>query len=165
MHYSKETPSCSTFRVITTNVLGVRIFRKFTVLIFNHHCDNHRVWLVRLAKNIPVPVSLNLFYLKNRKYSNTRKICCNHPKIWTMWLYHWVVLAEDVDGIAKNVGPDQTAPGHAPTLFARSFRRRFFAYHYAVNHPHTNIILSWFSILLVLKCAAKILKIGLQIKI
>ena len=30
-HYSKETPSCSTFRVITTNFLGVRIFRKFTV--------------------------------------------------------------------------------------------------------------------------------------
>ena len=28
------------------------------------------------------------------------------------------------------------------TLFARSFRRRFFAYHYAVNHPNTNIILS-----------------------
>ena len=51
------------------------------------------------------------------------------------------------------------------TLFARSFRRRFFAYHYAVNHPHTNIILSWFSIPLVLKCVAKILKIGLQIKI
>ena len=51
------------------------------------------------------------------------------------------------------------------TLFARSFRRRVFAYHYAVNHPHTNIILSWFSIPLVLKCAAKSLKIGLQIKI
>ena len=51
------------------------------------------------------------------------------------------------------------------TLFARPFRRRFFAYHYAGNHPHTNIILSWFSIPLVLKCAAKILKIGLQIKI
>ena len=31
------------------------------------------------------------------------------------------------------------------TLFARSFRRRFFAYHYAMNHPHTNIILSSFS--------------------
>ena len=26
------------------------------------------------------------------------------------------------------------------TLFARSFKRRFFAYHYTVNHPHTNII-------------------------
>ena len=42
---------------------------------------------------------------------------------------------------------------------------RFFAYHYAVNHPHTNITLSLFSIPLVLKCAAKSLKIGLQIKI
>ena len=31
MHYSKERPSCSTFRVITANILGVRIFRKFTV--------------------------------------------------------------------------------------------------------------------------------------
>ena len=51
------------------------------------------------------------------------------------------------------------------TLFARSFRRRFFAYYYAVNHPHTNIIISLFSIPLVLKCATKILKIGLQIKI
>ena len=52
-----------------------------------------------------------------------------------------------------------------PTPYARSFRRRFFAYHHAVNHPHKNIILSWFNIPLVLKCAAKILKIGMQIKI
>ena len=58
------------------------------------------------------------------------------------------------------IGLHQTA-----TPYARSFRRRFFAYHNAVNHPHTNIILPWFSIPLVLKCAAKILKIGLQIKI
>ena len=41
---------------------------------------------------------------------------------------------------------------------------RFFAYHYAVNHPHTNIILSRVSIPLVLKCASKRLKIVLQIK-
>ena len=34
MNYSKETPSCSTFRVITTNSLGVRIFRKFTVFLY-----------------------------------------------------------------------------------------------------------------------------------
>ena len=51
------------------------------------------------------------------------------------------------------------------TPYARSFRRRFFAYPHAVNHSHTNIILPWFSIPLVLKCAAKILKIGSQIKI
>ena len=35
-------------------------------------------------------------------------------------------------------------------------RRWFFAYHHTVNHPHKHIILSWFSIALVLKCAAKI---------
>ena len=34
-----------------------------------------------------------------------------------------------------------------------------------MTHPHSNIILSLFSIPLVLKCAAKILKIGLQIKL
>ena len=50
------------------------------------------------------------------------------------------------------------------TSYATSFRKWFFAYHHAVKHPHTNIILS-FSIPLVLKRATKILKIGLQIKI
>ena len=42
------------------------------------------------------------------------------------------------------------------TPYARSFRRRFFWFHYAVDHPLINIILSWFGIHLVLKCAAKI---------
>ena len=51
------------------------------------------------------------------------------------------------------------------TPYARSFRRRFFAFHYTVNHPHTNIILPSFSIPLVLKCAAKNLKICLQTKL
>ena len=51
------------------------------------------------------------------------------------------------------------------TPYATSFRRRFFAYRNAMKHTHTNIILSLFSIPLVLKCAAKMLKIGLQIKI
>ena len=31
-HYSMVKPHISNFRVITTNVLGVRIFRKFTVI-------------------------------------------------------------------------------------------------------------------------------------
>ena len=38
-------------------------------------------------------------------------------------------------------------------------------YHHAITIPHSNIVLSLFSIPLVLKCAAKNLKIGLQIKI
>ena len=45
-----------------------------------------------------------------------------------------------------------------------SFRQGFFADHHAMKHPHTNIILSLFSNPFVLKCAAKKLKIGLQIK-
>ena len=40
----------------------------------------------------------------------------------------------------------------------------FFAYHHAMTHLHLIIILSLFSIPLVLKCAANILKICLQIK-
>ena len=35
-------------------------------------------------------------------------------------------------------------------------------YHHAMTHPHLDIILSLFSIPLVLKCVAKILKIDLH---
>ena len=38
-------------------------------------------------------------YRKFPKYSNTQKICSNHPKIWN-----------DADGMANIVDPDQTAP-------------------------------------------------------
>ena len=48
--------------------------------------------------------------LKFPKYSNTQNICCNHSKIWTMWLYHRVMSPNDADGIANSVDPDQTAP-------------------------------------------------------
>ena len=37
-HYSMVEPHSSNFRVITTNVLGVRIFRKF--MVFNSHLKN-----------------------------------------------------------------------------------------------------------------------------
>ena len=50
------------------------------------------------------------------------------------------------------------------TPYATSFRRRFFVYHQAMKHSHINIILSLYSIPLVLKCTSKSLKIGLQIK-
>ena len=39
---------------------------------------------------------------------NTPKICCNHPKIWTRWLYHRVMHPKDAAGIANSVDPDQT---------------------------------------------------------
>ena len=49
-----------------------------------------------------------------------------------------------------------------PTPYATSFRRRFLGYYHAMAHPYSNIILSLFSIPLVLKCAAKILNIRIR---
>ena len=59
------------------------------------------------------------------KYLDTQKICCNHPNIWTMWLYHTVTSANDADGMANSVDPDQIAPLRAiwsgSTLFAQAY--------------------------------------------
>ena len=49
-------------------------------------------------------------YRKFPKYSDTQKICCNHSKIWTMWLCHRVMSPNDADWMANSVDPDQTAP-------------------------------------------------------
>ena len=49
-------------------------------------------------------------YRKFPKYSETQKICCNHTKIWTMWLYHRVMSPNDADRMTNSVNPDQTAP-------------------------------------------------------
>ena len=50
-------------------------------------------------------------YCKFHKYSDTQKICCNHSKILTLWLYHRVMSPNDADGMANSVDPDQTALG------------------------------------------------------
>ena len=36
-------------------------------------------------------------YRKIPKHLDTRKICCNHPKILTKWLYHRVTCPKDAD--------------------------------------------------------------------
>ena len=67
----------------------------------------------------------SLWYRKFPTYSDTQKICCNHSKIWTMWLYHRVMSPNDADRIANSVDPDQTAPLGAvwsgSALFAQAF--------------------------------------------
>ena len=64
-------------------------------------------------------------YRKFPKYSDTQNICCNHSKIWTMWLYHRVMSPKDADGMANSVDPDQTAPLGAvwsgSALFAQAY--------------------------------------------
>ena len=64
-------------------------------------------------------------YRKFPKYLDTQKICCNHSKIWTMWLYQRVMSPNDTEGIANSVDPDQTAPLGAvwcgSALFAQAY--------------------------------------------
>ena len=55
-------------------------------------------------------VCYSIFH-KNPKNLDTRKICCNHPKILTRWLYCKAMHPNDADGIANSVDPpNQTAP-------------------------------------------------------
>ena len=56
-------------------------------------------------------------YCKFPKYSDTWKICCNHSKIWTMWLYHRVMSPNDADGMANSLG----AVWYGSALFAQAY--------------------------------------------
>ena len=57
-----------------------------------------------------------LIYHKNW---DTRKNCCNYPKIVTISFYYRLIGPKDADRMANSVDPDQTAPGF--TLFAQIF--------------------------------------------
>ena len=48
-------------------------------------------------------------FRKSPENSDTRKICCSHPKIWTKWLCWRVMHPKDAYGLANSVDPDQTA--------------------------------------------------------
>ena len=50
---------------------------------------------------------MNYTYCNFPKNSDTQNICCNHSKIWTMWLYHRVMSPNDADGMENSVDPDQ----------------------------------------------------------
>ena len=50
------------------------------------------------------------YYRKFPKYSDTQNICCNHAKIWIMWLYNRIMSPNGADVMANSVDPDQTAP-------------------------------------------------------
>ena len=59
-------------------------------------------------------------YRKFSKYLDTQKLCCNHSKIWTIWLYHRVVSPNNADGMANSVDPDQTV-WSGSALFAQAY--------------------------------------------
>ena len=64
-------------------------------------------------------------YRNDPKFSDTQNICCNHSKVWTMWLYDGLMSPNDADGMANSVDPDQTAPLGAvwsgSALFAQTY--------------------------------------------
>ena len=49
-------------------------------------------------------------YCNDPEISDTQKICCNHSKVWTMWLYHRIMSPKDADRMTNSVDLDQTAP-------------------------------------------------------
>ena len=60
-------------------------------------------------------------YRKFPKYSDTQKICCNHSKIWTMWLYHRVMSPNNADRMANSADPDQRRVWSGSALFAQAY--------------------------------------------
>ena len=53
---------------------------------------------------------LGVHYHKVPKFSDTRILCCNLPKIQTKSPNLMVFLQKDANGIANSEDPDQTAP-------------------------------------------------------
>ena len=62
-----------------------------------------------------------------------KNICCNHSKIWTMWLYHRVMSLNDADGMANSVDPDQTAPLGAVWSGSALFAQAYLSDHYGIS--------------------------------
>ena len=60
-------------------------------------------------------------YCKNPKNSDTRKVCGNHHKIQTRWLYRKVMHPKDAAGMVNSVDPDVGAVWSGSTLFAQAY--------------------------------------------
>ena len=68
-HYSMVEPHSSNFRVITTNILGVRIFRKFTVELCDNFTDSQTLCTVR---NLCMIILAYSGFLRFNELSNIR---------------------------------------------------------------------------------------------
>ena len=58
--YSMVEPHSSNFKVITTNILGVRIFRKFTVIKKYSHPTMHHVYLLGAASTAEIFTTMTI---------------------------------------------------------------------------------------------------------
>ena len=71
------------------------------------HCSGATLSVQRCLSEMLGRYRNKYYYRKNPKNLDTRKICCNHPKIWTRWIYHRVKRQKEAEGIANSVDPDQ----------------------------------------------------------
>ena len=78
-HYSMVEPHSSNFRVITTNILGVRILRKFTVIVIHslHEPSTHSIRIsctCGMVTNKLSKTSTNMVLTKQSKFCELRKV-------------------------------------------------------------------------------------------
>ena len=89
-------PHSSNFRLITTNFLGVRIFRKFTGGILEL-----QVPTLLTKKILKILTPEKMITLKSKTFRHPKNLC-NHPKIWPE--DHWSCIAHpSADGMLKSV--------------------------------------------------------------
>ena len=92
-----------------TSLEGNELKRKrknTTLLISSYIVWDHQTLICALNSHFVE----TLDYHKFPKYSDTQKICCDHPKSWTRWHFVRVMYPKDAEGIANSVDPDQTTP-------------------------------------------------------
>ena len=103
---------CGPFCNPETNGRGLKLqdFATYNNLVLANTLGNHKPSR-RWTWHSPDGTHHNqIDYCIIPKFSDTQNICCNHPKIWTRWLYWKVMHPKDAAGIANSVDPDQTAP-------------------------------------------------------
>ena len=99
-----RTKICSKGPGHMTKTAAVPIYGKNPLKIFFSETSKFGLG-VHWSVNSPL-LDLHDAFRKFPKYSDTHKICCNHSKIWTMWLYHRVMSPNDAEGMANSVDPD-----------------------------------------------------------
>ena len=93
------------------DVISVKVYLNWSIA---HTQSNYRT-RVRVAglgyrsSNVETGNHLEVLkFCKNPKISDTQKICCNHPKSWTRWLFLRVMHPKDAEGIPNSVDPDHS---------------------------------------------------------
>ena len=100
-------PKFSDRQVWANSVGRSSLIRIDTVCIFwthysiiKPHCSNFRTItaIFQLSECLAF-----LQFCKNPKILDAQKVCCNHPKIWTSWLYHRIMRPKGADAKAQDL--------------------------------------------------------------